>query len=79
MSSMKNVTMGPDQILISLSSNMVVTWSKHGPDMVPTIGNSFGMSFGPFQLSPESFKALVGLDHTFPDGDGAGAGVQIRF
>ena len=51
---------------------MVVKWSKHGPGMFPT-GKSFGMSFGPFQLSPESFRSLASLDHTFLVGGRAGS------
>ena len=53
---------------------MEITWSKHGLDMVPKIKKSIGKVLRPCLLSPESFRALAGLDHTFPGGAGAGAG-----
>ena len=64
--------LGPVQVLISLSSKL---WLS----LVQTIGNSFGKSFGPCQLSPESFRAIASREHTFPGGDRGGAGVQFRF
>ena len=49
--------------------------------MVPLIRDSLGLFFEPVQLSPESFRALASLEHTFPGGAGAwgGAGAQFKF
>ena len=46
--------------------------------MVPLIRDSLGLFFEPVQLSPEIFRALASLDHTFPGGSGGGAGGGSR-
>ena len=58
---------------------MALTWSKYGPDMVPKIRHSIDNCFRPCWLSPENFRALAGLEHTFPAGAGAGAGGGAGF
>ena len=47
---------------------MALTWSKHGPER-----HYIDNCLRPCWLSPDNFRALAGLEHTFPAG-GAGAG-----
>ena len=51
---------------------MALTWSKHGPDMVLKIRHYIDNCLRPCWLSPENFRALASLEHTFPAGAGAG-------
>ena len=53
---------------------MARTWSKYGPDMVPKIRHSIDNCFSTCWLSPENFRALASLEHTFPAGGAGGAG-----
>ena len=47
---------------------MALTWSKHGPDMVLKIRHYIDNCLRPCWLSPENFRALASLEHTFPAG-----------
>ena len=58
---------------------MALTWSKHGPDMVPKTSHSIDNCLRPCWLSPENFRALAGLEHTFPAGGAGGAGAVAAF
>ena len=42
--------------------NMVPTWSKHGPDMVPKSVHSMNIGLRPFLLSLQNFRALADLE-----------------
>ena len=41
---------------------MVLTWSKHGPDIVLKIRHSVDIGLRPFLLSLENFSALAALE-----------------
>ena len=41
---------------------MVLTLSKHGPNMVPKSRHSMNMDLKPCQLSLKNFRALAGLE-----------------
>ena len=41
---------------------MALIWPKHGPNMVPLIGNNIDMSLDPISLNPDSFITLVWLE-----------------
>ena len=59
---------------------MALTWSKYGPNMVQKLRHSIDNCFRPSWLSPENFRALAGLEYTFPAGDGgAGGGAAFGF
>ena len=47
---------------------MALTWAKHGPDMVLKIRHYIDNCLRPCWLSPENFRALASLEHTFPAG-----------
>ena len=47
--------------LAGLEVKLFQTWSQHGPDMVPKIGNSIHIVVRPRKLSFENFRALVHL------------------
>ena len=52
---------------------MAPAWSKYGPDMVLKIRHYIDNCLRPCWLSPENFRALASLEHTFPDGGAGGA------
>ena len=63
---------------------MALTWSKPGPDMVLKTRHYIDNCLRPCWLSPENFRALASLEHTFPAGaggagGGAGAGGAFGF
>ena len=53
---------------------MAPAWSKHGLDRVLKIRYYKDNSLRPCWPSPENFRALASLEHTFPAGGGVGAG-----
>ena len=59
---------------------MALAWSKHGLDMVLKIRYYIDNCLRPCWPSPENFRALASLEHTFPAGaGGAGAGAAFGF
>ena len=58
---------------------MALVWSKHGPDMVLKNRHYIDNFLRPCWLSPENFRALASLEHTFPAGAGGGAGAGGAF